>query len=159
KSPVGYCAIGTYSETSGLNANAYFFRINSDMSIVPGSARYIDGEELILNNRIFKEDERTTSSSFDQGLAVAATSDGFVLACAMTTTPTVGNGGKDILLVKVDATGNLLWKRLIGGSGDEVVTTIRETPDKGFILYGTNTINGLSSLMLLKTNENGELAD
>lgn len=160
KSPVGYCVIGTYSETSGLNANMYFVRVDPNMNVIPGSARYIDGQELILNNRVFLEgQENTTSASFDEGLAITATSDGFVLAGAMTSTPTVGNGGKDILLVKLDAMGNLLWKRIIGGTGDEVVSSIRETSDNGLLLFGTNTINGLSSMMLIKTDENGEIKD
>jgi hypothetical protein len=86
-----------------------------------------------------------------------ATKDGYVLACTMESTPTVGNGGKDILLIKLDAFGNLQWKKLIGGAGDETVTSIRETPDGGFLLCGTNTINGLSTIMLVKTDSKGDL--
>lgn len=159
KSPVGYCAVGTYSETNGLNANIYFIRIDANGMVIPESAKYIDGVELMLNNRIMERDEKTLSDSFDEGLAIISTDDGFVLACAMTSTPTVGNGGKDILLVKLDPFGNLLWKKLLGGTGDEVISSIRETPDKGLLLFGTNTINGLSSMMLLKTDANGEIKD
>lgn len=159
KSPVGYCAVGTYSETNGLNANIYFIRIDASLNIIPESVRYIDGEELMLNNRIFSSDERTLSSSYDEGLAITATHDGYLIAGAMTTTPIVGNGGKDILLIKLDAAGNLLWKKVIGGSGDEEIAAIRKTPDGGFLLFGTNTINGLSSLMLLKTDANGNLTN
>ena len=121
--------------------------------------RYIDGEELLLNNRMLDKSEQTNSISQDEGLALTATSDGFVLAGAITSTPTVGNGGKDILLVKLDAMGNLLWKRTMGGTGDETITSIRETSDKGLLMFGTNTINGLSSMMLIKTDENGEIKD
>jgi hypothetical protein len=157
KSSVGYAAIGTYSETSGLNANMYFIRIDVNGNVVQESARYIDGEELMLNNHIMEFDSKTASSSFDEGQALTATSDGYVLAGTMTSTPTVGNGGKDILLVKLDAFGNLVWKKLIGGSGDEAVSSIRETPDGGLLVCGTNTINGLSTMMLMKTDSNGNL--
>ena len=159
RSPVGYCAIGTYSETSGLNANIYFIRIDGNLNIIPGSVKYIDGEELLLNNRLLDGAQKTSSTSYDEGLAVTATSDGFVLAAAMTSTPIVGNGGKDILLVKLDAFGNLVWKKIIGGTGDEIVSSIRETPDQGLLLFGTNTINGLSSMMLIKTDADGEIKD
>lgn len=159
RSPVGYCAIGTYSETNGLNANIYFIRIDANLNVVEGSARYIDGEELLLNNRMLGDGEQTNSISYDEGLALTATSDGFVLVGALTSTPTVGNGGKDILLVKLDAVGNLVWKRTMGGTGDETITSIRETSDKGLLMFGTNTINGLSSMMLIKTDENGEIKD
>lgn len=156
---VGYCAIGTYSETTGLNPNAYFVRIDANLNVIPGSARYIDGQELIMNDRILEPESKDMSVSVDEGLAVAATDDGYLLATAMTTTPTVGNGGKDILLVKLDPFGNLLWKKLLGGTGDEVIASVRQTPDKGFLLFGTNTINGLSSMMLIKTDENGDIKD
>lgn len=159
RSSVGYCAIGTYSETNGLNGNMYFIRMNASMGILKESVRYIDGEALMLNNEILDSESRTTSASYDEGLAIIATSDGYVLAGAMTSTPTVGNGGKDILLVKLDPMGNLLWKKLLGGTGDEVIASIRETPDKGLLLFGTNTINGLSTLMLIKTDALGEIKD
>ena len=159
KAAVGFGAIGTYSETNGLNANIYFIRIEPNLEVRPENVRYIDGEELLLNNTLLGSDSRTTSTSFDEGLAIAATADGFVLAGALTTTPTVGNGGKDILLVKLDPFGNLLWKKLLGGTGDEVVVSVRETADKGLLLFGTNTINGLSTLMLIKTDERGEIKD
>lgn len=157
KSSIGYAAIGTYSETNGLNANMYFIRVDVNGYIVPESIRYFDGEDLMLNDRVMDSQSKTESRSFDEGLAITATGDGFVLAGAMTSTPTVGNGGKDILLVKVDAFGNLMWKKLIGGSGDEVISCIRQTRDRGLLLFGTNTINGLSSMMLLKTDENGDI--
>lgn len=157
KSSIGYAAIGTYSETNGLNANMYFVLVDAVGHIMSESIRYFDGESVILNNAALTDQEKTTSRSFDEGLAIVATGDGFVLAGAMTSTPTVGNGGKDILLIKVDASGKLLWRKLIGGSGDEVISSIRQTSDKGLLLFGTNTINGLSSMMLLKTDENGNI--
>jgi hypothetical protein len=159
KSSIGYGVIGTYAETNGLNANMYFLRVNAALQVIPESARYIDGENLMLNNDILQVDSRNNSSSFDEGLAIACVADGYVLAGAMTSTPTVGNGGKDILLVKLDPLGNLVWKKLLGGSGNEVVSSIRETPDHGLLIFGTNTVNGLSTMMLIKTDEEGELKD
>src|SRR5690606_35285821 len=152
-----YCAIGTYTETNGSNGNIYFFRLDASLNVIPGSERYIDGEELIRNGGMLDPAARTTSSSLDEGLAIAATDDGYLLAGTLTTTPTVGNGGKDILLIKLDAFGSLVWNRLIGGSGDETVTSVRETADKGFLICGSNSINGLSTIMLLKTDRNGNL--
>lgn len=157
KSSSGYCAIGTYSETTGLNANIYFVRIDANMNIMPETARYIDGQELLINDQLLAD--KASSASVDEGLAIAATDDGYLLGGTITTNPTVGNGGKDILLVKLDPFGNLVWKKLLGGTGDEVVSSIRQTSDKGFLIFGTNTINGLSSMMLLKTDGNGEITN
>jgi len=157
RSSVGYCAIGTYSDNNGANGNIYFIRFDSNLGLMPGSARYFDGEELMLNDAALADESITVSGSIDEGLAVTATNDGFVLAGTLTSTPTVGNGGTDILLIKLDPFGNLLWKKLIGGSGDETVTSIRVTSDNGLLLCGTNTMNGLSTIMILRTDMNGDV--
>jgi hypothetical protein len=152
---LGYGAIGTYSETTGANANIYFMRTDAFGTIIESSVRYIDGETLLLNNEFLTGDPRLSSSQ-DEGTALIGIDDGYVLATTMTSTPSVGNGGQDLLLIKLDPFGNLVWKKLIGGTGDETVTSIRETDD-GLLIFGTNTINGLSSLMLMKTDANGEI--
>lgn len=157
KSPVGYGAIGTYSEPNGSNSNIYFVRIDPNGRIIPGSTEYIDGENLFHNNALLTTETRTSSASSDEGLAIVGTSDGYVLGGTITSTPTVGNGGKDIVLIKVDAFGGLIWSKLIGGTGDETITSIRETEDKGLLICGTNTINGLSSILLMKTDSQGNV--
>ena len=153
----GYGAIGTYSETNGANGNIYFMRIDASGNIIENSVRYIDGETLLLNNEFVTKNE-STSKSEDDGTALIGTGDGYVLATTMTSTPDVGNGGQDILLIKLGPFGDLLWKKVIGGTGDETISSIRETDD-GLLIFGTNTINGLSSLMLMKTDANGEIKD
>jgi hypothetical protein len=60
-------------------------------------------------------------------------------------------------LIKVDGLGNPVWNKLIGGGGDEFVSTIRETEDGGFLICGTSTISGFSNIFLVKTDEFGEL--
>lgn len=59
--------------------------------------------------------------------------------------------------MKVDPNGNLIWKKIIGGTGGETVATIHETEDRGLLICGTNTVNGIPSIFLIKTDQNGEL--
>ncbi len=155
KSPVGYCVVGTYAETNGANGNIYFLHLDQSLSVL--TENYIDGERLMLNNTILDPANRTTSNSIDEGQAITSTSDGFVIAGTITSTPAVGRGGTDIILIKLDGSGKLIWKKLIGGGGDERVSSIRETPDKGLLICGTNTVNGLSTILLIKTDRNGNL--
>jgi hypothetical protein len=77
----------------------------------------------------------------------------------MLTTPNRGNGGKDILLIKVTSQGEILWNKIIGGAGDETVSTIRETDDGGLLICGSNNVSGLSSIFMIKTDAKGELKD
>lgn len=54
----------------------------------------------------------------------------------------VGLGGKDGFVMRVSAQGHVLWRRLLGGSGDDIFTTVVETPDGGCLAMGTTTSSG-----------------
>lgn len=152
----GYGVVGTYATPAGLNSNMFFMRINQQGDIIEGSERYFDGELSADNAAV----TATESESEDTGDAIISTRDGgYVLAGSMLTTPDRGNGGKDILLIKVDGQGNVVWNKLLGGSGNETVASIRETTDGGLLICGTNDVSGLSSIFIMKTDSNGDLTD
>ncbi len=147
----GYGVIGTYASPTGANGNMFFMRTNPYGEIVEGSVHFFDGE---LSNQI-QSIALDQSSSSDTGDALTSTQDGgFVLAGS---TISAGKGDKDIFLVKVDGKGNLLWKKIIGGAGDETVNSIRETSDGGLLLCGSNNVSGLSSIFMMKTDKDGTL--
>lgn len=151
----GYGIIGRYTSTTGTNPNLFFIRADQFGNIIKGSERYFDGESLGISNTPV---DATQSSSDDSGDAITATSDGgFILGGSMVTTLNRGNGGKDILLIKVDGQGNVLWNKIFGGIGDETLNSIRETADGGLLICGSNNLNELSSAFIMKTDKNGEL--
>ena len=43
------------------------------------------------------------------------------------------NGMMDILLIKLDASGAYLWSRHVGGSGDDLATSIDVNPTTGSV--------------------------
>ena len=57
---------------------------------------------------------------------------------------TSGNhGGYDFWVVKTDGFGNVLWKKLYGGSGYDIGNSLKITPDQGFVFTGeTESYNG-----------------
>ena len=141
----GYGVIGTYSQTlDGSKANIFFLRVDKNGNIIPGSDRYFDGIESFANEPLNKN----TSSIIDEG---------FVLAGYIQSTPQKGNGGKDIFLIKTDLSGNIIWAKTLGASGDEVISTIKETEEGDLIICGTNTLGNYSSIFLMKTDSNGEV--
>lgn len=152
----GYGIVGTYASPSGDNSNVFFGRVTSDGNFIAGSARYFDGQLSAANTAV----NPAESASEDTGDALCATRDGgYVLAGTMSTTPVRGNGGKDIFLIKVDAMGNILWNRVIGGSGDEVVSSLVETADSGLLLCGSKDASGLPAIFMIKTNSQGVIED
>ena len=154
-SPFGYGVIGTYAQPNGTLSNIFFLRVDKDGNIVTGSERFFDGEKLAENSLVTANE----SLSEDIGSALTATRDGgFLLAGSMETTPARGNGGLDIVLIKVDAQGNIQWNKILGGIGDETVNTIRETASGDLVLCGSNDL-GLSSAFIIKMNAQGEVKE
>lgn len=154
---VGYGVIGTYSEqTDGSKGNLFFARVNAVGSIIPGSDRYFDG--IGSFGADIADVDKNTSSIIDNGEAITSTSDdGYILAGTMTTNPEKGNGGKDLFLVKVNASGDPVWMKTIGGVGDEVPVSIKEVENGNLLVCGTNTIGDYSTIFLMKMDKNGEL--
>ncbi len=54
------------------------------------------------------------------------------------------NATYDYWVIKLDSLGELEWERTLGGSGEERVRDVRETPDGGFVVAGgsNSTISG-----------------
>jgi predicted aspartyl protease len=71
----------------------------------------------------------------------------------------------DIGLWKVDANGNLIWRKTFGGSGTDNVNAIRQARDGGFVIVGKTTSNdglftglkGFNDGFVAKTDQGGNL--
>jgi hypothetical protein len=123
-------------------------------NVMESTVKYFDGVNIALENKA------APSVSQDEGSAITYTKDGgFVLACAMGENPSTGNGGTDIVLIKIDAFGNFMWNKLMGGSGDEVASSIRELPDGTLLISGTSTISNVSSMFIIRSDGSGNLKD
>jgi hypothetical protein len=150
----GYGIVGTFGDVDGTHKNMFFTKVYSDGTINSADTIFIDA----YNKRTLS----ISSQIEDTGEAITSTFDGgFVIAGTMLTGSIngkeFGNGGRDILVAKIDISGNVVWIKTLGGSGDEVVSSIRETSDNGLLISGTNNIGGYASIFLIKTDKNGEL--
>jgi len=156
--PIGYGAVGTYAGTDGKKSNIFFIRTDKAGNFQQESVHYYDGG----TDGIAVSDP-TSSTSEDTGETLTPTRDGgYVIAGTLETTPTRGNGGKDIWLIKVDAYGAPVWDKIIGGPTNEVVSSIREAADGSLVICGTlrdagDVTGGLSSIFLIRTDAQGEL--
>jgi len=85
------------------------------------------------------------------------TSDGgYILAGA---TNSFGVGGYDILLIKTDANGNIIWAKTYRGTDDEKAYSVKQTSDGGYIVAGKTRSFGAGSwdVFLVKTDANGNI--
>lgn len=92
----------------------------------------------------------------EYGYDIHTTSDGgFILVGS---TKSFGVGKKDIYLIKVDSSGNILWQRTYGGAEDDDGWSVRQTSDRGFIICGSSSSSGAgySDLILIKTDSVGQ---
>ena len=77
----------------------------------------------------------------------------------------INNGLNDYLVVKLDATGNISWTKLLGGNAEESAASVQQTPDGGFIIVGhssssasgnvTQTNVGVEDAWVVKLNSAG----
>lgn len=77
------------------------------------------------------------------------------------------NGGTDIWIVKLNSVGAIMWQNTIGGSGEDLLLSIKQTTDGGYILgagsdsniSGDKTENSRGGLdyWIIKLNANGTI--
>jgi len=161
KSDLGFGVVGTYTDIQSRAQNLYFVRFDIAGNLISNSAVFFDA---ILSRDNTPLSDQSISSTNEKGFAIASTKDGgYILAGSMTTTAAGGvneargNGGDDILLIRMDPFGTILWNKTLGGSGNEEVRAIHETADGGFALCGNTSLSNLNSIFLMKTNSRGEV--
>ncbi|PWU01906.1 MAG: hypothetical protein C5B52_06465 [Bacteroidetes bacterium] len=104
------------------------------------------------------DEARVIHQSSDGGFLIAGGSDskndGDVTSSHM---------GFDFWLVKTGSSGNILWQKTYGGSGNDYAYTMRQTPDNGYVIAGYSesadgdaTVNhGLKDFWIIKLNSIG----
>jgi len=92
----------------------------------------------------------------DEAEDIAQSADsGFIIAG---TTVPLGQDFKDVWLLKTDSEGDTIWTRTFGGVHTDIVRSIQQTSDGGYILVGYTQSFGQGQLdiWLLKTDSEGD---
>jgi len=93
----------------------------------------------------------------DVGFSLIQTSDGGYAIAGYT--KSLGAGGEDVYVVKLDAKGNLQWTKTIGGPADEVGFSLIQTSDGGYAIAGKTESFGAggADVYVVKLDANGNL--
>ena len=106
-----------------------------------------------LDYWIWKMDEKGSpewqksygGNGVDLLLSVRITSDGGFILAGISNSSVSGDkkeaskGQEDFWIIKLDANGQEIWQRTIGGSGQEKLLTIAQTKDGGYVLGGSSS--------------------
>ncbi|MBS1736280.1 MAG: T9SS type A sorting domain-containing protein [Bacteroidetes bacterium] len=103
------------------------------------------------------------SGQNDRANAIQQTSDGgYIVAGSVASNI---NGQHDCQVVKLDASGNIMWQKTQGGTGDEYYNAVQQTTDGGYILAGITGSNngdvsgnhGIDDFWIVKLNSSGNI--
>lgn len=89
------------------------------------------------------------------GNSLIKCSDGIIIASG---TKSFGQGGADIMLLKLDFNGNIIWAKTYGTNIDEYASRIKQTSDNGFVIVGGGphvTTSGNRESFLMKIDSLG----
>ena len=89
--------------------------------------------------------------------AITTTSDGnVVLAGSISDIP--GDTLTDLLLIKIDINGNVIWEKTYGGAGCDAAFSVQATADQNILVAGSSTSfgNGIKKIYLVKVKPNGD---
>ncbi|MBA3828062.1 MAG: T9SS type A sorting domain-containing protein [Taibaiella sp.] len=78
---------------------------------------------------------------------------------------TYSHGGIDYWIVKINDTGKIQWQKTYGGTADELLSSIQQTKDSGYIVAGTTQSNNgditgyhdSTDIWVIKLNDTGKL--
>ena len=115
----------------GLDQSARFFRGNDAWVARLNSSGAIEWQKVLGGPGLRQ----------NTGRAIQQTADGGYIAAAQ-----ASNFRNDILsldawIIRLDATGDIVWQRLLGGSGTDFVSSIKQTADGGYIVVGNSDSN------------------
>jgi hypothetical protein len=109
-------------------------------------------------------------SWIDQMTAIQQTTEGDLIvvgSSASTDGDLTGNhGGSDMWVAKLNGSGELLWQRNHGGSGNDHANSVQKTDDGGYVLAGVTSSNdgdvsgnhgGISDAWIVKLSEDGDI--
>jgi uncharacterized delta-60 repeat protein len=96
-------------------------------------------------------------TNYDDARSIQQTSDGGYIVAGYTYS--FGAGSADVLIIKLDSSGNIQWSRAIGGTYFDEARSIQQTSDGGYIVAGRTTSFGAGyyDALIIKLDSSGNI--
>jgi hypothetical protein len=96
---------------------------------------------------------------WDEASSIQQTTDGGYIVAG--TTGSFGAGGYDFWVLKLNASGDVVWQKTYGGGDHDEATSIQQTSDGGYIVAGWTKSFGAggSDFWVLKLDASGDVAN
>ena len=154
----------TWSKTFGGSSPDFFYSVQQTTDggyILAGESQSFGGSNYeVWLTKTDDSGNESWSKTFgglavDNAKSVQQTTDGgYILAG---TTEEFGPGYYDVWLIKTDDSGNETWSKTLGGSESDIIESVKQTTDGGYVLAGnTRSFGGqYSNGWLIKTDASG----
>jgi hypothetical protein len=139
----------------GFIVASYSFSSNTgSLTGITSNGGTVDGYVIKTDASLNISWQRLTGGTGDDIFnSVVACTDGSFMFTGFSSSSNTGtllgvsnNGLTDAYIVRLSATGNLIWQKLLGGSGNENAINVIQTADGGFAFAGTATSFGTGTL-------------
>ena len=96
-------------------------------------------------------------SNNDEAYSIQQTDDGGYIVAGYTEPS--GAGHRDVYILKLNANGDKVWEKILGGSDDNVAWSVQQTDDGGYIVSGSIYSSDITSfdVYVLKLDASGNL--
>jgi uncharacterized delta-60 repeat protein len=100
-------------------------------------------------------EETYGGTGHDEGWSIDQTADDGYIVAGYTTSS--GAGGKDIWALRLNSSGDVIGDETYGGTEDDEARSIRQTPDRGYILAGYSGSAGTTDMYIAKLTIEGDI--
>lgn len=134
-------------------------RLLGDIMYCPISSQGEGNTITTYNTEIFDKPDDAENSKEEKGNAISSSNDGgFIVAGTIDTyTGVLGRGNTDMILIKINGFGEKVWSTTFGTPDADASVSVRPTSDGGFVLLGRSRIAALNTVVLIKTNNEGDV--
>jgi hypothetical protein len=131
----GYIAVGTTKSFGAGNYDYWILKLDSGGNLIWQKA--YGGEKADIASSVIE--------TADGGYLVSGTTESF------------GQGKQDALVMKLDASGKIMWQKVYGGKQNDTLVSVGSTGDEGYILAGSTDSCGVGKIdvLVIKTDESG----